>query len=545
MTSRQAPDLNPIEFPTTRASLQRPRRAAKRPFVVSFFIFLVIFLAFANLLFAQTPTTPTVVQTQNATPSSASSETLAAAPKPSPGVLSAYTLESGMDIMLLPIPGSDSVSMGIVFRGGADAQTSKTAGLFRMLEQVLFRGTAISPGEPEPAGAIDALGASITEGGVQADRLKLAFLLPPDMLGQGLDTIAYLFSGLRIETAFSDPRTIEEARSASLASINQAFSDPSAIFESAIARKLFVSAPWRLDVAGADYIVNAATESSLRALAATWLVPNNAALIITGSFDPEAVHPLIEKAFSSWKKAPDPWKTPLAAFPKPGITRPTLMVYPDPSIQPGEAILEIRYRGPDAGSIRSAPAELWAKMASEAGSRLPLAIVKGMPKWSSPSAIGAHYKRSRNASWFSVSTRIHIDPKGNLADAAMNFKETVRGSEMYAMKTNPAYFSSKDYEQARETLLEAKEAALSNPREAGISLADDWIMGGSAWMRSWTERIKKVTAKDIAAFADEYFMKNLEIVSVRLDPGDYAARKKSFDAYGFELITPQKAFWWR
>jgi len=450
-----------------------------------------------------------------------------------------------MEVMLFPIPGSSIVSMSIVFRGGADVQTSKTAGLFRMLEQVLFRGTTISPGEPEPAGAIDALGATAMEGGVQNDRLNLAFLLPSDMVGQGLDTIAYLFSGLRIETAFSDPRTIEEARSASLASINQAFSDPNAIFESAMARKLFVSAPWRLDAAGADYIINAATDSSLKALAATWLVPNNAALIITGNFDPEMVRPMVGKAFSSWKKASDPWKSPLAVFPKPGITRPTLMVYPDPSVQPGEAILEMRYRGPDAGSVRSPSAELWAEMASNPGSRLPLALVKGMPKWASPSDITAEYELSRNASWFSVTAKIRLDPKGNAADAALNFKEIVRGSEMYSMKTNPSYFSLKEYERAKDVILDRREAALSDPHKAEAAIADGWIMGGSAWIRAWPDRIEKVSSKDVAAFADEYFMKNLEIVSVRLDPADYATRKKSFDTYGFELITPQKAFWWR
>ena len=254
---------------------------------------------------------------------------------------------------------------------------------------------------------------------------------------------------------------------------------------------------------------------------------------------------MIEKSFSSWKKAGDPWKTPLAAFPKPGITRPTLMAYPDPSVQPGDAFLEMRYRGPDSGSSRSPSAELWAELASQSGSRLALAIEKGMPKWSAPSAIAAKYKPSKSASWFSVSAQIALDAKGSVADSVLNFKEIVRGSEMYAMKTNAAYFTSKEYERAKEALLKKRLATLSDPLKAGAAIADGWILGGSAWMRSWSDRIGKVTSKDIASFADEYFMKNLEVVSIRLAPNDYAARKKSFDAYGFELITSQKAFWWR
>jgi len=481
----------------------------------------------ANHLLAQTPK-----------PAAFSASTL-------PAAFSAYTLENGMDVILLPLPESATVSLGIVFRGGAEAQTKKNAGLFPLLEKVLFRGSAIAPGEPEPAGAMDSLGATAIEGGAQADRFGLSFLLPPEMLGQGLDTIAYLFSGLRLETVFSDALTLEKARSSSLADIEQAFSDPKAIFEAAMAKKLFSAAPWRFDILGTEAIVNAATEDDLKGIAAAWLVPNNAALVVAGDFAEETLRPMIEKAFSSWKKSADPWKTALTALPKPGVTRPTLMVYADPSVPAGEALIEMRYRGPDAGSSRSAAAEFWAEMASQPGSRLVQAIAKGMPKWSSPSAVSAKYQLSRNASWFSVSTRMLLDAKGNAAESVLSFKEIVRGAEMYAMKTNAGYFTSKEYERAREALAEKRNDMFADPQEAGSAIADGWILGGNAWMQTWSDRMGAITSKDIAAFADEYFMKNLEVVAIHLEPKDYAARKKSFDAFGFEIITAQKAFWWR
>jgi len=461
------------------------------------------------------------------------------------GALTSFTLESGMEVILFPLPDSASVLTGIVFRGGADAQTNKTAGLFRLLEHVLFRGTASTPGEPEPSGAMDALGTASLEGGAQTDRFGLSFLVSPDMLGQGLDTIVYLFSGLRLDTAFSDPLALEEARKSSLEEIGSVLSDPGKVFEAAMARKLFATAPWRLDSSGSEPILKAATEDSLRALSAAWLVPNNAVLILAGNFDPLTARPLIEKSFSSWKKAGDPWKTPQAVFPKPGVARPTLAVYPDPSVQPGEAYIEMRYRAPDAGSARSAAAELWAEMAAQPGSRLAMAVSKGMPKWSSPSGLGVRYELSRSASWLSVSARLVLDAKGSLPDSVFTFKEIVRGTEMYAMKTNAGYFTAKEYERAKSALLERRSALLADPQEAATVLADGWILGGSAWIKAWTDRIGKVTSKDIIAFADEYFMKNLEVVAVRLAPAEYTARKKGFDSYAFEQITAQKAFWWR
>ena len=64
------------------------------------------------------------------------------------------TLPNGLDVIVRPVPGASSVAIALVFKGGADAQTAKTAGLFSLLEHVIFRGLAVSPGDPEPAGAL-------------------------------------------------------------------------------------------------------------------------------------------------------------------------------------------------------------------------------------------------------------------------------------------------------------------------------------------------------------------------------------------------------
>ncbi|PKL75221.1 MAG: hypothetical protein CVV27_16515, partial [Candidatus Melainabacteria bacterium HGW-Melainabacteria-1] len=270
-----------------------------------------------------------------------------------------------MEVILLPLPDSTEVSLDIVFRGGAEAQSKSTAGLFSLLEQIIIRGLASSPGEPEPGGALEALDAISIGGGAERDRFGINLILDPGMTAQGFDTIAYLFSGLRLETALSDPTALEEAKTASIAQIRAAAGDPVRVFEAAMAKKLFSVAPWRFDVAGSEGIIKGATAEGLKALTSTWIVPNNALLLVTGKFSYDEVRPKIEKAFSSWKKAADPWKAPFPAFPKPGVSRPTLMVFADASIQPGQALLEMRYRAPDIASNRSAAAEVWAEMVSQ------------------------------------------------------------------------------------------------------------------------------------------------------------------------------------
>jgi predicted Zn-dependent peptidase len=462
-----------------------------------------------------------------------------------PGIPQYTTLANGLDVVVLPIPSANRLSISLVFRGGAESQSAKTAGYPRLAEGVLFRGTVLNPGEPEPAGAIEALVPLSTTGGTGADRFTIGFTVTPDLLGQGLNTLSYLLSELRQDSAFSDATTLEEAKSAVLAEIAQDAGDPNFIYKAALDKKLFSTAPWRLAPQGSPSVVQAASSDDLKTYAAAWLVPNDAVLILSGALDSGKAILAAEETFSSWKKSADPWKAPPASFPKPGVTRPTLLVYPDPSIPKGQASIELRYRGPDSPAARSVQTELWAGLATTPSSRLLKAIASGMPSWSSPSSTEITYDASRFASWFSLSTRIGLSAKGNPADAAMTFKEVVRGSEMYALKSNPSYFGAKDLEAGKARLREEKAEALSDPDDAALWIADRWVQGGLSWLDSWEAKLGAATGKDLSAFADEYFMKNLEIIALRLSPEEYASRKKSIDSYGFTAINPDKAFWWQ
>ncbi len=461
------------------------------------------------------------------------------------GIPYTETLPNGLDIILLPQEGADKAGFSLIFRGGTDVQTTKTAGLFKLLEHLIFRGVAASPGEPEPAGVLEALSAQDLQGGVQQDRFFFSFTTRPEQATQALDTMLYLFSGLRMESAFADPKALADAKDMSLLFINQEFSDPAAIYENSIARKIFVSAPWRFDIGGPDYIIDSVTEDVLKEHAKTWLIPNNACLVVTGNFNAEAIRQEIPQRFSTWTKGSNPLAKPLTVFPKPGITRPTFMVLPDPSVPNGQAFVEMRYRGPDASSSRYQSALLWSVMADNPEGRLAKAIQKGLPASANPQNLTARYTPAPYASWLSVSAEITIAAKSNLPDTILTFKELVRSTEMYAMKTNAAYFSASEYEKAKSEVKERRMAAFSDPAEALRELGGSWILGGFSFIKDVPNRIEKVTSKDIMALADEYFMKNLEVLAVRLSPEDYAKQKKSFDSYGFEQMTAQKAFWWR
>lgn len=515
--------------------------AQKFHFIISTLLIAFLSASPIGTLFAQNqPASPATTAVGAPTPAGVPATTSVAVP-----ALQSYTLDNGLELILAPQQDAQQISIGIAFKGGTDIQTNKTAGLFRLLEQLSFRGRAGTPGEPEPAAALDAAGAEDVSGGIMQDGFVFSFLVKPDQLKQGIDTLSYLFSDIRLDTAFSDPSALSEAKQSCIEATSALKDDPEAVYSHALNKKLFSSAAWRLDVEGPNSTVEQASPASLKALIGQWFMPNNAALIICGAFSPDEAKSLAGIACSGWQKAASPWKTAPKAFPKPGVARPAFMVYPDPSMDSGTATIELRYRGPDVGSGKAETAILWAELASSQEGRLASAIAKGLPKSCAPSDITVHYEPSRSASYFSISTKIAVDGKTNVAECAMTFKELVRGSEAYALKTNASYYSAKDYARAVETLAARRAAQLSEPESAGLLIGKTWISGGYSWFAQLPEKIGKLSAKNIQSFADEYFMKNLEIVAVRLNPSVYEKLKKTFTSYGFELITAAKAFWWQ
>jgi zinc protease len=314
-------------------------------------------------------------------------------------------------------------------------------------------------------------------------------------------------------------------------------------------KRLFGKYPWRRDPAGSAAAVRAATAESLRALQATWFVPNNAALFVGGDVDPEAVRAEAERLFGSWKAAPDPWAKPLSPNPKPGVMRPTWIVFPDPSLPEGIGSIEARYRGPDLGPgsdpASSYGADLWTALAAAPDGRFKAELMKNVPKLYGASSIAATYLGQRDGGWISVSAYFLADPELSAVDRARAFKERARGFEMTAMKIDPAYFSAEDYAAARKRLLDARALELDSTAGMVDSLAFWWASASVDYFLGYPAAIARSGPKELASFLDAYVMRNLEVVAVRMNPADYAKEKRSFAAAGFEIVAPGNAFWWK
>ncbi len=471
-------------------------------------------------------------------------------------------LPNGMEYILARIPSAPALHAELTYRAGAQVQTRETAGVFELIARTL---ASSSISGILPAAGNERFGFSLP-GGVKDAEEALA------LLRSVADPAA-------IRAALDDPSSLERARAEAVGAAMVAPADPALRTAAALTAKLFSRAPWRKDSAGSPAVLRSVGSAALKGIVSEWFVPANSLLVLTGDFDAPDAESRIRDLFGDLPAGKNPWEKKPVAFPKPGVPRPAWIALGDPGLPAGTARVSLHYRGPDplADPRDAASASLWALMAGAPRGRLAAAIRAEFPGTSFPDTGLARYEPSLDGSILSVEATI---PSRGAATAAQLFKETVRGAQMYAMKTNAGYFTQAEYAQAVRTAAERRRAAFltfaagddgssaggvgavaggavpggavpggaaipGNGENPARYLADEWAIRGLDGWFDLPARLAALAPRDISTFVDTWFMKNLEVVILGLNPDDYASQRRSLASAGFELPGESNAFWWQ
>jgi hypothetical protein len=225
------------------------------------------------------------------------------------------------------------------------------------------------------------------------------------------------------------------------------------------------------------------------------------------------------------------------------MARPTYVVLQDPAQPEGMARATLHYRGPDPASAPgdALRAELWAALAGAPASGFGPAVAKQLSASVKGEPIMTGYLPEAASSRLTIGLSFKA---AQAVSAAQMFKEAARGTELHAMKMKAAYFSSAEYEAARLAILARQDAALGDPERAASFLLGLWGSGGLAERLGAAVALAKTGSAELRAFVDTWFMNNLEILVLVLNPVDFAKQKKNFSSNGFEVIDGKNAFWW-
>lgn len=453
-----------------------------------------------------------------------------------------YKLDNGIELFVYKDTALPLARVEVCFRAGAISQSQDTVGYFHLYEHLAFGGDVASGGADSAKAALASIGAAEWNGSTSVERMDYWLSLPADKAGDGMR-----FWADRLRPPDFSAADLEAAKDSVVAELKAKDQNPDTIYDAALEKRLFAKYPWRRDAAGNEAMVRSATPETMAKIRDTWIVPNNMALIVAGDVDPEAMKAAASSAFAAWKAADDPWKKASPAHPKPGVVRPTWMVYPDAAMPEGVASVELRYRGPDLGADPQASyaADLWTALVADPDGRFKTSVEKSIPKLYGADPIAAYYVSRREGGTLSISAYFATDAENSAVDRARAFKERVRGYEITTMHSDSSYFTSKDYAAARKRLEGSRAMTLETADGLAENLAYYWSAASGDYFAGYDAAIAKTGSEDVSDFIENYILRNLEVIALRMNPADFEKEKKSFANSGFDVVTAGNAFWWQ
>jgi zinc protease len=202
------------------------------------------------------------------------------------------TLDNGLRIYLKPVPSSPVVTVMTAYKVGSADENLDATGLSHYLEHLMFKGTAkIMPGD------IDRV--TLTNGGANnaytsEDYTVYHFDFASDRYPVALDIEADRMRNLVIDKKHE----FEEEKGAVISELKRNEDTPWDLESKAIVPLVFGKEnPYGHPVIGETAHVRGATAEIIKAHYDRWYHPNNAAIVISGGFNPDDALARIQKLF--------------------------------------------------------------------------------------------------------------------------------------------------------------------------------------------------------------------------------------------------------
>lgn len=271
----------------------------------------------------------------------------AAVPAQAAGVTE-FTLENGMEVVVIEDHRSPAVVHMVWYKVGGADETPGVSGVAHLLEHLMFKGTENhAPGEF--SAIVEANGGqenAFTSSDYTAYFQRVAADLLPTVMELEADRMTHL--RLTPEQVAPEVSVVLEERS------QRVETNPSALYREQAQAALYLNHPYGRPVIGWRHEV--AALGSDEALAFYWAhyVPNNAVLVVAGDVTPDAVRALAETWYGPIPANPD---LPERVRPsEPPQTAARRLIYQDPRI--AQPYLSRSYLAPerDAGDQKTAAA---------------------------------------------------------------------------------------------------------------------------------------------------------------------------------------------
>jgi zinc protease len=225
-----------------------------------------------------------------------------APPKPGPApslklpAIQKRQLSNGLPVWVVELHEVPVAQVDLVLRAGSAADPVGKEGLASLTAAMLDEGAGARDALAL-ADAIDFLGADVSTGS-GFDSTSVRLHVPVARLGDALP----LMADVALRPSFP-AKELDRLREERLTAVQQARDEPASIVSAAFNRVIFGAHRYATTMLGTSAALKTFSVDDLRAFHGRQFTLANAALLVVGDVKPDAVLPLLETAFGSWKGA--------------------------------------------------------------------------------------------------------------------------------------------------------------------------------------------------------------------------------------------------
>jgi zinc protease len=444
-----------------------------------------------------------------------------------------YRLGNGLKVLLFPDPSKPTVTVNLTVFVGSRHEGYGEAGMAHLLEHMLFKGTPTHPAVPK---VLQARGAKFN-GTTWYDRTNYFETLPAS--GENLEFAIRLESD-RMVNSFVKGEDLKSEMTVVRNEFEQGENRPASVLSNRMLAAAFNWHNYGKTTIGNRADIERVPIENLKKFYKKYYQPDNAMLVVAGSFDEQQALAAIAKSFG--------------AIPRP--ERVLDATYTEEPAQDGERLVTLRRVGDVAvvGVLHHIPS----------GAHPDFAPVDVLESILTPAPSGRLYKslvETRKASRVSGAAYALHDP-----GVLMLTAEVIQGIEpnivLEAMldgieKVRQEGVTAEETERARQQLLKQIELDAADSTRIAIDLSNWAAQGDWRLYFLYRDRVEKVTPADVKRVAEAYLrrdnrtvgmyipVKQSEKIAIPETPdliamiGDYKGREAIAEGEVFD-VAPEK-----
>ena len=204
-----------------------------------------------------------------------------------------WTMDNGIRVLLDPMSGIRSVSIGVFLHTGSAMESPQEWGLSHFMEHMVFKGTAHRSAR-DIAMETDAAGGHFNAFTARDCTCFYASVIDED-LGKALD----ILSDLTLHATLAQ-EDMEKERGVILEEIAMEEDDPEGTIEELVHQKMYADLPVAHEIVGYPEQVSRYTREDLVRFRDSHYAPSRCVISVSGSFEEAVLLSLLEKAFGKW-----------------------------------------------------------------------------------------------------------------------------------------------------------------------------------------------------------------------------------------------------